>query len=91
MTGKGLVGGVLWYFPCKDGIESIPHNAATLPAASGGGQQVEPLTSQWDGVSQQPSLTQRPLNVNGKHDWCSMPVPLLCLSLYAHCHSLPAS
>lgn len=89
MAGKGLVGGVLWYFPCKDGNESIPPNTASLLSSTGGGLQMETLTSQLDGVSQQATLTQRPLN--GNHDWCLLPVLLPGLSVHAHCHYLTTS
>jgi hypothetical protein len=65
-AGKGLVGGVLWYFPCENGCETTPLECGSGLSAPVAGQQGEGVMTQWEGMTQQTSCTQRAITVDGK-------------------------
>lgn len=77
-AGKGLVGGVLWYFPCENGCETIPLESGTGLSSSIAAPQGELVMTQWEGMTQANSNTRKGMNIDGmshslfKKAWSNM-------------------
>eukprot|EP00884_Botryococcus_braunii_P005311 jgi/Botrbrau1/14781/Bobra.0284s0014.2 len=75
VPGKGLVGGVLWYFPCENGCETTPLTSGSGLSAPVAGQQGEGIMTQWEGMTQQTSCTQKAITVDD--EGLELPTPVL--------------